>query len=223
VKHFKTEVFINGKSIASFEHRRSMEYCTRTAVFKAHYALAKAAALSYDMKEGDFTSFSANISIVQTCLVNHRAAARPHDVVQKEREDRLAAALKERQEYEERKRKGREDVLAAQALLRQRVRNQIDLAFKTGVSGSEPAAKYITCDYYNCNAQAAVLVLSRPIQKGATALDEDTIIGVRCELHKPSNTGVYRVAFNAADAVECSRLEFWYDGVRKITIMGGQQ
>ena len=59
--------------------------------------------------------------------------------------------------------------------------NQVDHAFKTGRSGSEPVAKYITC--HHCDGPATFIYLDQAIPRGAAVLDESTIIDAVCTPH----------------------------------------
>jgi hypothetical protein len=210
MKNFKTEVFINGRRIATQEHKRSEEYCTRLALLRAHSDLVNLAAIAHNMEEGEVQSTSVTVKIVQTCLVNHRAAARPRDVIA---QAKLAKAARLQKWTEENQQRLDEQVARetkTRNAARQRITHQIDHAFLTGKSGSESVAKYITC---HCNAPAGSLYLDAPIPTGATVLDEGSITNAVCAEHDSSYLRARQVQI-----VPCSHLEFFYEGIRQIAI-----
>jgi len=145
------------------------------------------------------------VRVSYECTMNRRRPKRAPDVIAAEKAQRDA----KRQQAKLATEKWRQEAEQRRLNLRQRIKSQVDHAFAVGKSGTEPAAKYITCQH--CDAPAVCLVLSRALTPGACVLDEDSIDGALCAEH--SNYGISR-----AERVSCSRLEFLYDGVRQIAI-----
>lgn len=148
------------------------------------------------------------------CTMNGRAPARPKDVIAAEK---AARAVKSQTRMADRERWKKE---AAERIvnMRKRIKNQVDHAFALGSHGTEPAAKYITCQH--CDAPAAVLSLSSAPARGSSVLDEDTIVGALCHQHRQSTPYSYynRYRCGSVTTLEVSRLEFFYDGIRQIAI-----
>ncbi len=157
----------------------------------------------YGANVGDKDSIRISMSVM--CTMNGRAPRRPADVIAAEKQ-RCEDKRQARQAREDAHEKGR-----ALAILRtrKRIQHQVDHAFALGKRGTEPAAKYITCE---CNAPADYVLLNHALTRGVTVLDEDLIDGAVCEEHKLGYGG------RSKDKVPCSRLEFFYDGVRQIAI-----
>ena len=141
--------------------------------------------------------------------MDRRRPKRAPDVIAAEKAEREANRQQRKLATEKWQKERQQEAEQRLINLRQRIKSQVDHAFAVGKSGTEPAAKYITCQY--CDAPAACLVLSRALTPGAFVLDEDTINGALCVEH-----GNYRVS--GTEKVPCSRLEFFYDGVRQIAI-----
>jgi hypothetical protein len=147
---------------------------------------------------------SINLSVSWNCTMSGRAPARPKDVIAAEKAARAAKSQARREERERWKKEAAQRVLN----LRQRIKHEVDHAFAVGKSGTEPASKYITCEH--CHAPAAYLCLNRAITRGAAVLDEDTIVGALCAAHGQHHGNLV--------VVPCSKLEFFYDGIRQIAI-----
>ncbi len=147
---------------------------------------------------------SANVKLSWECTWNGRAPKRAPDVIAAEKTRRAAKRQKKQLQQAEWKKEQQLRIVN----LRQRIKNQVDHAFRTGKSGTEPASKYITCQ--ECDAPAAFLHLSQKLPPGAAVLDEDTITGAVCTTH--SNWGGGNVK------IPCTKLEFFYDGIRQIAI-----
>lgn len=137
-----------------------------------------------------------------------RAPARPKHVIAAEKAAKDAKLQARRERQARWKKEEAERIVNT----RRRIKHQVDHAFALGKHGTEPAAKYITCQH--CDAPADVLCLSRALTRGAAVLDEDTIVGALCANH--SQHSYY--GSKAAEKVPCARLEFFYDGVRQIAI-----
>ncbi len=165
----------------------------------------------HTLAEKEVSTANLKISVECVCLVNRRAKRRAPDVIAAER---AAIALKRSQKAAEvAKAKQYEEKLRIQR--RQRITNQIDHAFKTGETGSESVAKYLTCEA--CDAPATHLYLNRAVPSGAAVLDENTVVGATCIEHANSSRAVW---YRRADIVEfpVNRLEFFYSGIRQIGI-----
>jgi hypothetical protein len=164
-----------------------------------------------NMSEGETASRNVKIE----CLLNRpapRAPRRPHEVIVEEKVAKAAAKAERAAERARWGEKHKKAVEEQQARSRRRIKNQIDYAFKSGPeSGSEPVAKYITCG--NCDAPAEFLRLSREVPPGAAVLDESLITGATCAEH--NNPGYCAIT---QAAIPCSRLEFFYNGIRQIGI-----
>lgn len=136
--------------------------------------------------------------------ISGRAPARPKHVIAAEKAARAAKS----QARQEQKAKWEKEQQERIVNVRKRIKYQVDHAFATGKSGTEPASKYITCQH--CDAPAAFLELSQKLPPGTAVLDEDTIVGAICGTHNWRNSGT--------EKIPCSKLEFFYDGVRQIAI-----
>jgi hypothetical protein len=162
------------------------------------------------LSEGQSASMELNVKV--ECLVNRikpRSPNRPHDVVQKEKEDRRLRAVEAAREKRERAAKWKAELEMLEKLKRKRITNQIDHAFQSGHSGSGPVETFITCSH--CDGPAALLALSLPIPIGATVLDESTITDARCSEHENTYP-------RSVNKILCANLEFLYEGIRQIAI-----
>lgn len=148
-----------------------------------------------------------------TCI-SARAPARPKDVIAAEKAARAAKA----EERKKRNEKYRAEADQRTVNLRNRIRTQVDHAFAQGKHGTEPASKYITCQH--CEAPADFIALNQAMARGAVTVDEDTIVGALCNQH--SKYGVYgwqsSYSKSRVEKIPCSKLEFFYDGVRQIAV-----
>jgi hypothetical protein len=147
---------------------------------------------------------AVNMGLSWECTMDRRAPKRAPDVIAAEKASRAAKARKRKLEHEQYEKQKQQEIIR----LRQRIKSQVDHAFVIGKSGTEPASKYITCQH--CNAPAAFLVLNQALTRGASVLDEDTIVGALCAEHSKWR--------GSDESVLCSRLEFFYDGIRQIAI-----
>jgi len=145
-----------------------------------------------------------NIDLSWECTWNGRAPKRAPDVIAAEKARRAAKYQKKQQQEAEWEKKRQQEILN----VRQRIKHQVDHAFVKGKSGTEPVSKYITCQH--CDAPAAFLLLSQKVPPGAAVLDEDTITGAVCATDNKWNGGKVKIP--------CSKLEFFYDGIRQIAI-----
>jgi hypothetical protein len=91
---------------------------------------------------------------------------------------------------------------------RERIMNQIELAF---VKKGKDAVNFVTCD--KCDALAKLLGLAFE-NPGSTVIDPDQITGAWCQDHNSQ----YQRPFKTKAAIPCERLEFFYDGLRQIYI-----
>jgi hypothetical protein len=162
------------------------------------------------LSEGETLSIDIpNVRVAVECILNRpapRAARRPPYVIAEEKKAKAEKARQRAIDIENRKKAEEKE----RACRRQRITNQIDHAFKSGPeSGSEPVAKYISCQ--RCDAPAVFLELDREVARGAAVLDESTIIGAGCSEHDYTR-------YSGNEKILCSRLEFFYTGIRKIGI-----
>jgi hypothetical protein len=161
-----------------------------------------------DMSEGQKGQRNAGtVSVSYECTMDRRRPNRAPDVIAAEKAERDAKRQQRKLQHEKCQKDRQQEAEQRRVNLRQRIKSQVDHAFAVGKSGTEPAAKYITC---HCDAPAVSLVLNRALTPGACVLDEDTIDGALCAEHVKS---AWRT-----EMVPCSRLEFFYDGVRQIAI-----
>lgn len=161
----------------------------------------------YEAKVGDKSNSAitvCGIGLSWECI-SGRAPARPKHVIAAEKAQKAAESQARAQREKEREKERQEHIVN----VRKRIQHQVDHAFATGKSGTEPASKYITCQH--CDAPAAFLHLSQKLPPGAAVLDEDTITGATCATH--SNWGGSNV-----ERIPCTKLEFFYEGVRQIAI-----
>jgi hypothetical protein len=112
---------------------------------------------------------------------------------------------KERRAKEEEKKK------EAQLLQRrQRIMNQIELAF---VKQGRNAVNFVTCDKCDATAIALGLAYETP---GSKVIDPDQITGAMCGEH----SNKYCWPFKTTASIQCALLEFFYDGLRQIYVKG---
>lgn len=146
------------------------------------------------------------IALSWECTGNERAKPRPKAVIAAEKAAKAAkVAAKQARDV-----KWEEQHRIELANFRQRVSNQVSHAFALGKHGTEPAGKYITCGH--CNAPAAFLGLGMKLS-GAAVIDEDQIVGATCQ---PHDTQWHTNGW--VEKIPCSRLEFFFDGVRSIAV-----
>jgi hypothetical protein len=168
----------------------------------------------YSEPVGTKGSVDAHVTISWACTWNGRAPRRPADVIAKEKAERA----KRSQARQAERAKWQAEADQRTLNIRRRISQQVDHAFALGKHGTEPAAKYITC--HHCDASAAVVCLNQPIARGATVLDEETIVGALCSEHIQHTPYSYYSRYSSRDVVKvpCAKLEFFYDGVRQIAI-----
>ena len=147
---------------------------------------------------------SINLSLSWECTMNGRAPRRAPDVIAAEKARRAAKAKAQNEQKAKWDKERQLQILN----VRQRIKNQVDHAFITGKSGTEPASKYITCEH--CSAPAEFLLLNQKPSPGAAVLDEETIVGAICATHNWRNGNDMKIP--------CAKLEFFYDGIRQIAI-----
>ena len=172
--------------------------------------------IAYDSNVGD--KGSAKVSALRVdwvCTYKGRRPARPKHVIAAENA-RLAGKRAARQAE-----KDKWVAEAAQRVvnIRERIKRQVDHAFALGKHGTEPAAKYITCQH--CDGPAAVVCLNQPLARGAAVLDEATIVGACCANHIQNAPYSYYTRYGRngnVTQVPCTKLEFFYDGIRQIAI-----
>lgn len=120
-----------------------------------------------------------------------------------------AKRLAAQQRNDERAKKAEAERQAkALVLRRNRIMNQIELAF---AKNGKDAVKFVTCD--ECEAPAKVLGLTHE-NPGATVIDPEQITGALCEEHNRK----WQWPFKTTAVIECALLEFFYDGIRQIYI-----
>ena len=118
-----------------------------------------------------------------------------------------AKRLAAQQKSEERRKKWQQEQNEKALILRRnRIMNQIELAF---VKNGKDAVKFVTCDV--CDAPAKVLGLTHE-NPGSMVINPDQITGALCEDHKRGRP------FKTTALIECALLEFFYDGVKQIYI-----
>lgn len=170
--------------------------------------------------EGEVAETKFTLVMECACTENHRAQPRPKDVIAAERAAQLAASLAWTQKWEEQQKKRDEETAKRLQLKRQRITHQIDYAFKTGHEvGSEPVAKYITC---HCDAPADFIYVNVPLAPGAAVLDETTITEAVCDRHNYAAKNPMYHQGAPVEIIPCSRLEFFYTGIRTISIKDKQ-
>ena len=92
---------------------------------------------------------------------------------------------------------------------RARIMNQVELAF---VKNGKEAMQFITCD--ECEDLATQLLLTH-LNPGSDVISPEQVAGARCEACKISN---HWMPFKTKAHIECSRLEFFFDGIKQICI-----
>ena len=109
---------------------------------------------------------------------------------------------------QEEARKKREAELEEEALVlrRDRIMNQIELAF---VKNGKDAVKFVTCAY--CDRLAEVLGLTHE-NPGSAVINPDQITCALCKVHRGGRF------FKTTAVIECALLEFFYDGIKQIYI-----
>jgi hypothetical protein len=118
---------------------------------------------------------------------------------------RLAAQQKNEEAAKKRKVEQDEKALV---LRRKRIMNQIELAFE---KKGKDAVKFVTCD--ECDAPAKVLGLTHE-NPGGAVISPEQVTGALCESHNNK----YYWPYKTAAVIDCSVLEFFYDGLKQIYI-----
>lgn len=171
----------------------------------------------HTLAEGELADGSLNIAVEWecVCLVNRRGKRRAPQVIAAEKAAKRVKQLARAEEN----RKREEEAARIRKAKRVRITQQIDHAFQTGhESGSEPVAKYITCD--TCSSPADFLYVNTPLAPGAAVLDEGTITDAVCAQHNMATNQWQRQYYykHVAEIIPCARLEFFYTGIRQIAI-----
>lgn len=204
LKNYRITVTTDGELIHSEESVYPSYFSMSRILGERGIALA-------DLQEGQ--SASKVFTVAVDCLLNRlkpKAPRRAPDVIAAEK----AAKLVKQQARAEQRRKAEERAARIRKAKRVRITQQIDHAFMTGhESGSEPVSKYVTCDY--CSGPADFLYVNVPLAPGAAVLDEGTITDAVCAEHNHAAGNSY---FSVAEIIPCSRLEFFYTGIRQIAI-----
>jgi hypothetical protein len=91
---------------------------------------------------------------------------------------------------------------------RKRIMNQIELAF---VKKGKDAVNFVTCD--QCDAMATHLGLAYETP-GSQVIAPEQITGAWCAEHDNQ----YQRPFKTKAAIACERLEFFYDGLRQLSV-----
>ena len=206
IKH-RVEVKADDKLVFAKEDERALW----DAFWDASTAVRNLFETSRTDNVGQKNSKSLNITVSCECTMNQiekRKPNRPKDVIAAEKAQRAANAQARKEHKAEQEKQARERIIN----IRKRIKHQVDHAFATDKSGTEPASKYITCQH--CDAPAALLHLNLAPPRGAAVLDEDTIVGAVCAEH--SNAWGY--GGGNVEKIPCAKLEFFYDGVRQIAI-----
>ena len=158
----------------------------------------------------------------RTLLIKEHQRVLKH-VIAAEKAAKAAEAQAQTEKFAEAQASWEKDVEVRVTNTPNRIKSQIDHAFALGKHGTEPASTFITC--MHCDAPAAVVCLNQPLTPGAAVLDEDTIVGALCAQHIKHAVygyGYYRRLSRYTDSnvtkVKCSKLEFFYDGVRSIAV-----
>lgn len=200
----KAKAVINGKTVYNNEGKYysavfDAEKEIRKHLYKLYWNNGKRVPPPVEGQKDKLT-----IELSWECTMNGRAPARPKDVIAAEKERRAA----ERKQKDEQKAQWEKEQQERIVNVRKRIKHQVDYAFITGKSGTEPASKYITCEH--CSAPAEFLLLNQKPSPGAAVLDEDTIVGAICATHNWRNGNEVKIP--------CAKLEFFYDGIRQIAI-----
>jgi hypothetical protein len=125
-----------------------------------------------------------------------------------------AKRLAAQQRKEEAEKKAAAERAAATAVRRrERIMNQIELAF---VKQGKDAVKFVTC--HECEALAEVLMLAYE-NPGSAVIAPEQITGALCKDHNPAHSPHYGSAWMPKVLmVPCAVLEFFYDGLKQIYI-----
>ena len=151
IKH-KVEVRANNKVVFAKEDEG--------ALWDALTAVRNLFETSRTDNVGQKKSKSLNITVSCECTMNQiekRKPNRPKDVIAAEKAQRAAIAKAKQEQMAKWDKERQQEILN----VRQRIKHQVDHAFVTGKSGTEPASKYITCE--RCSAPAAFLHLNQKL------------------------------------------------------------
>lgn len=200
----KAKAAINGKTVYDDEGRFysavfEAEKNIRNQLYNLYWKNGKKVPPPVEGQKGKLV-----IELSWECTMNRRAPARPKKEIAAEKARRAAKAQARKEQRAKWEKERQQEIVNT----RQRIKHQVDHAFITGKSGTEPASKFITCEH--CNAPAKFLLLNQKPSPGAAVLDEDTITGAICGTHNWRNGNDVKIS--------CSQLEFFYDGVRQIAI-----
>lgn len=202
----KAKATINGKRVFSGDGKYysavfDAEKEIRSRLYELYWKNGKRIPPPVEGQTGKMT-----VELSWECTMNRRAPARPKAEIAADRARRAAKYAARQKQHKEWEEEAKQRVIN----VRKRIQRQIDHAFATGKSGTEPVSMYITCE--DCDAPATQLTLSQPMPKGVQVLDEDLIIGAQCKTHSQY------YGQRGGEKILCSRLEFFYDGVRQIAL-----
>ena len=164
-----------------------------------------------------------DVRVVLKCEMNRRAARRPKDVIAAEK----AAEKVKKDARDEQKRQQEEFAAQMRKAKRRRIMQQIDHAFQTGhESGSRSLwRKYITCDTCSSPADFIYVEHAASCSRCRRVRRRKHDYGTRCVQCTTSFAHQFQRQYyykHVAQAVPCSRLEFFYTGIRQIAIKGGK-
>ena len=178
MKKFTADVIVNKQKSGRQLESPHIYSCVNDA-FKA----AQAALYQQHRQPGNTGNWwSVGLKEVEGDTVNHRCSHCTEVRDESSREGSLQGSdggsesrpiLVKQQEQAELERRQDEQTAQLRKARCKRIMHQIDHAFKTGESGSEPVAKYVTCQH--CDLPAGFLYLNVALAPGAAVMDETTI------------------------------------------------
>ena len=221
MKKFTADVFVNknkpGKHIESphiYGCVNDAFKAAQAALYEQHRQPGGSNWWSVGLKEVEGDTVTVNVRIVLKCAMNRIAKRRAPEVIAAEK----AAKLVKQQARAEEDRKREELPRRCVSQNADASRSRFTTLHDRHQSGSEPASKYITCD--QCSGPADFIYVNTALAPGAAVLDENTITDAVCALHNYA-TNQWRRQYDykhVAEIVPCSRLEFFYTGIRQIAI-----
>ena len=161
MKKFTADVTVNKTKLPIIESPHAY-VCAREALDKAlstlHSYQPNVGWALVGFKDVEGAEMAFDVHVVLKCAMNRRAPKRAPEVIAQEK----AAEKAKKQARDEQKRQAEEQAAQMRKAKRRRIMQQIDHAFQTGHElGSEPVAKYITCD--TCSSPADFLYVNTPL------------------------------------------------------------
>jgi hypothetical protein len=151
--------------------------------------------------------YEASKQVQVSLTVENLGAVPRHKYTAEERAQKIAKRDAERKAREEAEERRKEEQRRRVIAVRQRIVNQIELAFEKKM---KTATEFVTCEH--CNEKATQIIVQRTPEGSAVPFED--IVSARCADHAK---WFHRLC-KGDPFVDCDRVEFFYDGLRQLHV-----